>query len=927
MEIFPITNHETLPDMPSATNDDHDGRYFTETEMQATAAPTGASLVGLTTGVGSPTVDTLQQYLDNTGSSGFFTGGILSDGGSGTLDVSAGEGFIRTSADDNAPLISFKWSASAGIAIADDTTQYVFVNDAGTINLSTDEFDEAVDNIMLGVATDEGGLISHTFNLGVRLQESIGQMGRYIRHVDDVVRNRRKGGLLFGESGDANRFVTVTAGQLEWGRTSYPIPAFNTSGADTFDTYTADGVELTGISAWPNTNYDDGTVTLATLGNNKWAVLWWYIEPDGHIVMLYGRGQYVTEGQAEDEPEPTSSIPNRLSSASVIAAKFIFQEGSNTTTKIETAFGTPFTGSGVTAHNNLATLAWTSAGHTGTASTVAAFDGGGVAEELTKGIADDNLLEVDGSPNSGEYAKFTANGLEGKTFAETLADLSGDAGATFDWNSQNLTGVGTITSGNITISSPTPILVFKDSNSLGAASVGYIEWRDSGGGRAGFLGNHTSSNDDLLWKNEQGGNIGIETTGGGVLQIFANTVIPDAGYIGSVSDTDAIQIEADGDVVLSQDLAVTGTLAAGATTLSGNLILAANSITGTSVNISNAELQQLSNIGANTIGGTQWDNVANLDQNVGTDGTPNFEGLTLTDDNLAIAENLDIIITNNFKIDSSRDEMILGASGTFDPYSGYGAQNNHTLFVRQTTSTGGAATPYSAVVFSNNQTGTAQRNIAQFMFANEAIGGTEKRIAQFLIQTDNAIDDGRFLFRTFNAGVGFKTTVFDKTGKWTMPGDLQVDGALTVTGTITDGGSDPPYVLYYAETRESVAQKVKVGVPVSRIGGAVMFFNSVVNRFEVYRPLAGKYYDLQGSLLETLAVPVYAATEVTKSFYLNRVTGEVEYFARPVLQVYKIKEGFRLDSKTGKVYSTKTEDGELVNDKEELDIGKWRAYK
>ena len=84
---------------------------------------------------------------------------------------------------------------------------------------------------------------------------------------------------------------------------------------------------------------------------------------------------------------------------------------------------------------------------------------------------------------------------------------------------------GTINSGNITISSPTPILVFKDSNSLGAASVGFIEWRDSGGGRAGFLGNHTSGNDDLLWKNEQGGNIGIQTTGAGEFQVTANTVL------------------------------------------------------------------------------------------------------------------------------------------------------------------------------------------------------------------------------------------------------------------------------------------------------------------------------------------------------------------------------------------------------------------
>ncbi len=45
----------------------------------------------------------------------------------------------------------------------------------------------------------------------------------------------------------------------------------------------------------------------------------------------------------------------------------------------------------------------------------------------------------------------------------------------------------------------------------------------------------------------------------GLTTLDSNLIIPDAGYIGSVSDTDAIQIEADGDIVMSQDLAVTGT--------------------------------------------------------------------------------------------------------------------------------------------------------------------------------------------------------------------------------------------------------------------------------------------------------------------------------------------------------------------------------
>ncbi len=112
----------------------------------------------------------------------------------------------------------------------------------------------------------------------------------------------------------------------------------------------------------------------------------------------------------------------------------------------------------------------------------------------------------------------TSLGLSGTGALLVSGDMEVDGATVLEGN---LTTLGTITSGNITISSPTPILVFKDSNSLGAASVGFIEWRDSGGGRAGFFGNSSSGNDDLVWKNEVGGHITIQTTGAGEFKVFA----------------------------------------------------------------------------------------------------------------------------------------------------------------------------------------------------------------------------------------------------------------------------------------------------------------------------------------------------------------------------------------------------------------------
>lgn len=378
-----------------------------------------AANVTIATGIGSPTIDQVQEYFDNTGSSGYFTGGALSDGGSGTLNVAAGEGFIRTTNDDNAELQSFKWSASSTIAVTDNTTQYVYVDDSGVISLSTSEFLETPDKILIGVVTDEGAAIESVFQLGVRLEESIGQAGRFLRGVHGIVRNKRVGGLIFGQSGDANRDVTMTTGQLEWGRTSYTMSAFDTSGADTFTTYSATGQEDAVASQWPNAQYDNAG-TLTTMTNNRWANLFFWLEPNDKIIMVYGRAEFVSQAGAEAEGVPSSSLPTRISDTGLLATRFTFQKSANTAT-IESAFDSLFANAAVSSHNNLATLAWTSAGHTGTVSTFAGFDGAGAATEYTAS----NYILAAGDTYTGTHDLGGADDLEIPNSATPTVDTAG----------------------------------------------------------------------------------------------------------------------------------------------------------------------------------------------------------------------------------------------------------------------------------------------------------------------------------------------------------------------------------------------------------------------------------------------------------------------------------------------------------------------
>lgn len=53
---------------------------------------------------------------------------------------------------------------------------------------------------------------------------------------------------------------------------------------------------------------------------------------------------------------------------------------------------------------------------------------GGNVAAVSLGISDNNLVQVDGAPNAAEYARWTANGLEGRTEAEFKADFNLEIG-------------------------------------------------------------------------------------------------------------------------------------------------------------------------------------------------------------------------------------------------------------------------------------------------------------------------------------------------------------------------------------------------------------------------------------------------------------------------------------------------------------------
>jgi len=89
-------------------------------------------------------------------------------------------------------------------------------------------------------------------------------------------------------------------------------------------------VEIPGSTAIDNVQYNATATGLANLTTNRFGVHWVYMDFDGHLHIVYGQGDY-TASEAEDAEVP-SSLPNVVNAFSVIIAKIINQEGTNTLT-------------------------------------------------------------------------------------------------------------------------------------------------------------------------------------------------------------------------------------------------------------------------------------------------------------------------------------------------------------------------------------------------------------------------------------------------------------------------------------------------------------------------------------------------------------------------------------------------------------------
>ncbi len=141
--------------------------------------------------------------------------------------------------------------------------------------------------------------------------------------------------------------------------------------------------------------------------------------------------------------------------------------------------------------------------------------------------------------------------------------------------------------------------------------------------------------------------------------------------------------------------------------------------------------------------------------------------------------------------------------------------------------------------------------------------------------------------------------------------------------TLTYCTSDPSFVLYYPESRNSIVGLSKRSIPPERSDGAAVFYNKDTSAFEVYKMAEGKFCSMSGELLETLPEPEIASGDDVEEVYrFDSRTGTVVKRQQLRLEKTRLKRGYAVDPVSGKIL--REEDGAEVDVSEAVELKRRR---
>ena len=468
LDVATSTNIGTALTHVTSNGDDH--AYIDQTLVSG-ASPTfgGSNITGVygtsvtLNEIGTATYDDIQDFF-NISSSGLLTGGAVTDNGDGTAAIASGTGKINSTSSAMGAQYFFDFVASSSIALTDNSTNYIYIDyNSGSPTIAVTLTPEALDqrSQFVKATVQRVGTDLHVVNGGQFIENFQNKL--FLRQFR-LGPTEKASGAVVSETG--TRQLDVTAGKFYYALNYNTTSAKDTSGADTFKAYHRDGgggwTRIDSQTQINNTQYDNGTGTLATLTVNRYGVHWVYMVLDetinGELHTVFGRGDY-TLAQAEAETAP-SDLPNEIANIGTLLAKIIIQNGASSFTSILNVNGGGITFRAASDHGGLAGLS--DDDHTqyvlvdGTRAMTGVLSGTGVSMSatVTANKFTDGTASLTGGDLSG-VGTLTATTITDGTISITGGNLTGATGVTatnltgtLQTASQtNITAVGTIGTG------------------------------------------------------------------------------------------------------------------------------------------------------------------------------------------------------------------------------------------------------------------------------------------------------------------------------------------------------------------------------------------------------------------------------------------------------------------------------------------------